>query len=789
MASNLWMLKIISNFAGKFRKMKKGLLWLLAVLMLVSCSTTSGLPEGDQLFAGLKKIKYEDYEKNTHFAETKTEVEAALATEPNGSLFGSSYYRSPFPVSLWIWNGFQGREGVVSKWIARSFGQPPVLMSWVNPELRAQVAQSVLRSNGYFRSQVKSEVVPMKNPKEAKIAYTAHLNQLFTLDTVSYVNFPPAADSLLRATIDEAKIRQGDAFSAGQLDAERTRVSTLFRNNGYYYYQPGYTSYLADTVAVPGKVRLRLQLADSLPDNVMRKWYVGKIRLELRKNFMEQLRDSVDRRYFSMFYNGRRSPIRPGIVLRNLKLRPRKLFSYDDYVESANAISGDGLFSMVDFKFTPRAANPSSANPQPSDTLDLTLSCVFDKPYDFYIESNVTGKTSGWLGPGLVVGLTKRNAFRGGEKFDLTLHGSYEWQTGSGGDGVKTRVNSYEYGVDASLEIPRLVVPLLKRRRFFTTPTTLLHVSSDVINRARYFKRHVVSGELSYTFQTTPTMMHQFTPLSLQYNYMTSHTATFEQLMQNSPYLQVSMKDQFIPKMRYVLLYSSPKGTRHPLYWQTAVSEASNLLSLGYVVAGKHWKEKDKSMFKNPYAQFVKLESEFRKTWQLSEHAQLVAHADAGVIYAYGNSTFAPYTEQFYVGGANSIRAFTVRSVGPGSYVSTADRSSYLDQTGDVKFLLNLEYRPRLFGNLHGAVFLDAGNVWALREDADRPGAKFVLRNVPKELALGTGFGLRYDLDFFVIRLDWGLGIHNPSSPKHGFYNIRKFHDGHNIHLAVGYPF
>lgn len=776
--------------------MRKIAIYLSIVLILVSCSTTSEVPEGDRLFAGLKKINYQDYEKNEHFTATKMEVEAALATEPNGSLFGSSYYRSPFPVSLWIWNAFSGKDGPAAKWIAKSFGQQPVLMSWVNPELRAQVAQSVLRSNGYFRSQVGSEVVPLKNPKEAKIAYNVHMNHLFTLDTISYVNFPSSADSLLRATMGDAKIRQGEPFAVSQLDAERTRISNLFRNNGYYYYQAGYTSYLADTLAVPGKVQLRLQLADSLPDNVMRKWYIGKIRLELRKSFMEQLTDSVDRRFFSLHYSGRRSPIRPGLVLRNLKLRPRKLFSYDDYMESSSAISGNGLFSMVDFKFTPRkrqqasfATSSQEGVEELTDTLDLTLSCIFDKPYDFYIESNVTGKTSGWLGPGLVIGFAKRNAFRGGEKVDVTLRGSYEWQTGSGSDGVKTRVNSYEYGLDASLEIPRLLVPFLKRQRFVSAPTTLLRVSSDVINRAHYFKRHVVSGELSYTFQPSATMMHQFTPLSLQYNYMTSHTATFEQLMQASPYLQVSMKDQFIPKMRYVLLHTSPSGMRNPIYWQTTLSEASNLLSLGYVAAGKHWKEKDKSMFKNPYAQFVKMETEFRKTWQISEHAQLVAHADAGIIYAYGNSMVAPYTEQFYVGGANSIRAFTVRSIGPGSYVSTADRSSYLDQTGDVKLLFNVEYRPRLFGNLYGALFLDAGNVWALREDADRPGAKFVLRNVPKEMALGTGIGFRYNLDFFVIRLDWGLGIHNPSSPKRGFYNIQKFKDGHGIHLAVGYPF
>jgi outer membrane protein assembly factor BamA len=247
------------------------------------------------------------------------------------------------------------------------------------------------------------------------------------------------------------------------------------------------------------------------------------------------------------------------------------------------------------------------------------------------------------------------------------------------------------------------------------------------------------------------------------------------------------MKDQFIPKMRYTYIYSSPTNYLHPIFWQTTVSEAANLLSLGYMIAGEKWGEKDKTMFKNPYAQFFKFESELRKTWRLSSHSQLVSHLDLGVVWSYGNSSAAPYTEQFYVGGANSIRAFTVRSIGPGSYAPTSKSSSYLDQTGDIKFLANLEYRSRLFGNLYGAVFLDAGNVWAMHDDESRPNSKFDIKNMIKEMALGTGVGIRYDLDFFVIRLDWGIGLHLPY--KSGFYNLPNFKDSQSIHLAIGYPF
>ncbi len=769
-----------------FLKKKKLRSWMLPMLTLmamsfVSCSTTKNIPEDDQLYTGLTKIKYNNYEKNSHFSETMAEIEAALACAPNGSLFGSSYYRSPLQFRLWTWNAFVNSESKLSQWITKNFAKEPVLMSWVNPELRASVAQSVLKNHGYFHGQVSSKTITQKNPKKAKIEYDVNLGHLFTLDSISYVRFPEKMQKLIDSTRTKSMILTGVPFNITSLDAERNRLNNLFRNNGYYYYQPTYSSYLADTVTVPGKVQLKLQQVENVPSEAQHEWYIGRVRIEMRKQIMETLHDSVQFRSFSSYFNGRKPPMRNRVILRDLKLRPRQLFSYDLYQQSVNKITGNGLFSLVDFKFSPRDTTETC------DTLDLVINCVFDKPYDFYVETNLKGKTSGWIGPGMVIGFTKRNAFRGGEKLDINAHGSYEWQTRNQLSGSRDRIHTYEYGMDASLEFPRLLLPHNRRKRFFTTPSTILKAATNVINRASYFKRHVVSGELTYNFQTSETSLHQFSPLHLQYNYMSSHTAEFDEIMERSPYLKVSMKDQFIPKMRYTYIYSSPTDYLHPIFWQTTVSEAANILSLGYMAAGNNWNEKDKRMFKNPYAQFFKIESEFRKTWHLSSHSQLVSHLDIGAIWSYGNSSAAPYTEQFYVGGANSIRAFTVRSIGPGSYSPTSKSSSYLDQTGDIKFLANLEYRSRLFGNLYGAIFLDAGNVWAMHDDESRPYAKFKIKNVLKEMALGTGIGVRYDLDFFVIRLDWGIGLHLPY--KSGFYNIPSFKDGQSIHLAIGYPF
>ena len=763
-------------------------LLMIGILLLASCSTTKNLREGDQLFIGLTKIEYnnaDEDDKNTdHYVTTKEEVEASLATAPNGALFGSSYYRTPFPYGLWIWNAFSGSKNKIAQWITKTFGKAPVLMRQVNPELRASVAQSVLHNHGYLNGKVSYKVVPQKNPKKAKIGYTVDFGPLYTIDSLEYLGFPSEADSLIRKTMDEALIGKGSPLDASAMDAERNRLSKIFRNNGYYFYQPGFASYLADTTAVPGKAQLRLQMADNLPGIALRKWYIGRINIDIRKQFMEQLTDSFSHRYFTVRFKGKRPPIRPRIILADLKLRPRQLFSYDKYTESLNKINGSGQFSSVEFNFTPRDTTGLC------DTLDINLSCTFGKPYDFYIETNYKNKINGRHGPELVVGFVKRNAFRGGEKLDINLHGSYEWEQGGNVNGASGNMNSYEYGADASIEFPRLIVPFLKRRRYFTTPSTYAKVSMNVLNRPDYFKMHTFSAEWTYTWQRSIKWRHEFSPLTLQYQKLNRTTAKFDSILYENPYLQTSMQNVFIPKMHYTLTYSSAAHSRNPLVWETTITEAGNILTLGYMAAGKKWGETDKELFKNPYAQFLKLETDISKTWAVGEKSHLVAHANAGIIYSYGNSRTAPYSEQFYVGGANSIRAFAVRSIGPGSYTTDVSRLSYLDQTGDIKLQLNLEYRFNLFGGLYGAAFIDAGNVWALRDDGYRHGSQFKLKNALKEMALGTGVGIRYDLDFLVLRLDWGVGLHVPyETGKNGFYNIPKFKDGQALHLAVGYPF
>ena len=788
-------------------------IWVLAfaIPMLMSCSSTSALKDNEQLFTGLKPIQYVDYEKSAYADSTILEMENVLASAPNGALFGSSYYRTPFPVRLWIWNAFSTSESGLAKWLTKAFGSKPKLMSNVNPELRAQVAKNQLSKFGYFNSNVSYDVVTGSNPKTAKVAYKVDFGHLWTLDTVQYLGFPEAGKHLLDSTLNMAVIKKGGPFNVSKLEQERQRITRLFRNNGYYYYKNGYASYLADTLSSPGKVQVRLVLADSIDSMAHHRYYVGNVRFNFRKQFNEELQDSFVRGKLGFYYNGRKMPIRPGVVLKDLKLFPRRLYKVENEEAAKRHLQSMGLFSYNSIQFTPRNEPVIEQHLEDgcevySDTLDAQIDLVFDKPYDFYIEANGKGKTTGRVGPEFVVGLTKKNAFRGGEKLDINLHGSYEWQTINKAGAKSTHINSYEYGSDVALVFPRVITPWNAfrtmaqnerrfraghyPRRYYGTPTTTVKASMNVLNRASYFRRHVVSGELTYDWATSAQHHHSFSPLVLSYEYMNSRSAAFDSVISQHPYLQISMRDQFVPKMSYTYTYNSPLNYRSPITWSTTISEAGNVLATGYLIAGNKWNEKDKQMFKNPFAQFLKFETDFVKYWRLTETSTLVGHVNAGVIWSYGNTEKAPYYEQFYVGGANSIRAFNVRSIGPGKYQPANSKYSYIDQTGDIKFVANLEYRPKLWGDLYGALFLDMGNVWNMHEQEYSPNGKFEAKNFLKQMAVGTGIGVRYDMGMFVIRLDWGVGLHLPyETGKGGFYNIPKFKDSHSLHLAVGYPF
>lgn len=738
-------------------------------------------PEQQDSLEAIQQIEEEAYQT------AKEEVTAALAYAPNNALFGSSSYRIPFPTGLWIYNATVGKKNRLAKWIFNTFAATPVYISSVNPKTRALVAQNTLRNYGYFNGTVDYEILPEKNPRKAKVSYTVKPRNLFRLDSIAYLHFPSAGDSLIQKTFRKRTLFSGDPFSVINLDAERNRLYTLFRNSGYFYYRPEYITFRADTIQRPGFVQLQVVPSPDMPQAANRKYYLGRTTIHLFHHDSFNLPDTLKIRDYTLYYDGKgkkKSPLRLGAIRRNIFYRKGMLYRQDIMSFVQQQLSEMNVFSSVNLKYIPRDTTVTN------NILDIEITGVLDKPYDGEFTTKVTSKSNGQVGPGLSFSMSKRNAFRGAERLKFEVHGSYEWQTNSRVQGRSSVINSYEYGTSLSLDYPRLIFPkAYKYSRRAKTGTSFV-LDATWMNRANYFGMVSLGARIAYTYQAHPTIKHEFVPFRLDYDDLLSTTAAFDSIMNVNQALYISMRDQFIPSMRYTFTYSSPRRAHNPRSFIFEVKESGNLTSGIYAAFGKSFNQKDKKIFNVPFAQFIRFSAEFREEFRLTPHTSIATRIGTGIIFSYGNSSAAPYNDLFSVGGANSIRAFTVRGIGPGSYVPDGSAYSYIDQMGDFKIELNAEYRFPIVSILSGAVFLDAGNVWLLEADENRPGGTFDISRIGKDLALGTGLGIRCDLDFLVLRFDVGVGLHTPyNTGKSGYYNMPKFKDSLGYHFAVGYPF
>ena len=771
-------------------KNKNSLLVGLLCILWSACSTTKNLPEGEILYTGIEKLEVVNEDKTLAGITALTEVEAALAYAPNNAIFGSSSLRWPIPFGLWVYNGFekyQNKKGV-GRWIFDHLGKSPVLMSSVNGETRAKVATNLLRDYGYFNGSVSFQEVPQKNPKESKVSYIINMAQPYFLDSIAYLKFPHYADSLIQSTLSQSVLKGGENFSVLKLEEERQRLSGLFRNHGYYYYRPEFTTYRADTLQKPGYVNLQVVPRSGIPAEAKKQYYIGKTSVYLTGYNDEAPTDTLRLRTMDIYYSGKKPGIRPSALMRNFFFRKGELFSQDRQTFTQEAIARMGVFRYSEFRYEPKDTTMNG------DTLNVNMYATFDKPYNAELEFNVTTKSTDQTGPGAIFKITRNNFQRMGANLSFEVRGSYEWQTNSNVEGNSSKLNSYELGTSLSLDFPRLILPWkdkdLLRSRF--PQRTSFKIYGNLLNRARFFNMLSFGGNVTYEFRKSRLWKHTVTPFQLTFNTLMSSTERFDSITATNPSLALSLGDQFIPSMNYTFTYDNARLKKdYQLWWENSITSAGNVTSLLYAALGKDFSEKNKKLLGTPFAQFLKLTSEVRALFKVGEKQHIAARFMGGVLWSYGNQTIAPYSEQFYIGGANSLRAFTVRSIGPGTYNPAQNtKYGYLDQTGDIKLEANVEYRFPIFGELYGATFLDAGNVWLMRKDENRPGGEFTLKNFAKSIALNTGVGVRYDLTFLVIRLDMGIALHVPyETGKSGYYNIPKFKDGLGLHFAIGYPF
>lgn len=756
---------------------------ILIMALVAACSTTSRIPDGEQLYNGMKL--------NVHYPGGKlpppvlSELQNAVNVKPNNPWpLLSPYVRMPIPYGLWVYNHIGDSATGIKRWIYDTFGEAPVLVSDVRPEARVKMLRSILDSNGFFGNTESYTVQDDKNPKKGTVVYNLNVTDPYMIDSLQYMEDGGVSAHYIDSLARRSKyLVKGERFSVDSLASERVRIANSLRNQGFYYFRPEYIEFLADTLITPKAVALRITLAENVPVIAKQQYRTGTVTTYvLRRNQEEPgVPDTIDTPKGEVIVY-RPARLSREVIPNAITFRRGRLFSVRDMDRTQNRLARLGMFGNI--MIQPVPADTSTTNTK----LDVVITCQFDRPLEGVVQANVVSKSNSYIGPGVEVGVTNNNTFGGGEKLSLRMNAGYEWQTGKRESNV---FNSYEFGLTGTLAVPRFLAPNFIPHSNWTQNWTTFSLGADLMNRPHYFKLADFHVGVNYEWHATRNSVNQFIPFKINYNKLISTTQSFDSVMAANPAVALSFRSQYIPQMSYT--YSLDKYLEREkingINLRLSFTEAGNIFSTIYSAFGV---KGEKRLFGTPFSQFVKGEGQIvysRRLIPAAEH-WLVSRLLVGAAHAYGNSSVVPYSEQFYIGGANSIRAFTVRSLGPGSYRPPASmQNGYFDQTGTFKLEFNTEYRFPLVSVLRGAIFLDTGNIWLLKPDSARPGGLLTSATFLRDVAVGTGVGLRVDMGMMVVRGDLGYGLHAPyATSLPGYFNI-PFKNAFAFHLAIGYPF
>ncbi|MBQ0057844.1 MAG: BamA/TamA family outer membrane protein [Bacteroidales bacterium] len=778
------MIKTYCELACPIGKMLLAGVMLVMIMVMTGCSTTSHLPYDEILYTGVDGI---DVNMNDTVDQSiRDAVNNALEVEPNSSLFGSAYKQSPFPFGLWIYNGlYTERDRGLRHWIWNKFKSNPTLVSQVNPVLRCKAAEVAMSDEGYFDGHADFVLVPNKrNERKAKIHYNVNFGRRSDVSSVEYLSgLDPRIDSIVAHTQDGSVLVPGKRFSASDLNAERSRIRQILSDSGYYAYSEQYVRYLADSTGGNGQIALRV-INDFEADSVsLMPCRLDSIAIKLDYGYGLSHTDVESSGFKSILYRG------------NLGVKPKYLFDclaaqkgqlYNPNIENRILTR---LNRLNTFKYNSVEWEPLGVD-QDTVSMLMRVYSTYIMPWSGSVELKGAYKDNNQVGPGLMFEAQRRNIFGGGELLSFELNLGYEWNTGKHTIGEQDGLlNSYEFGGRVSIAVPRLQLPFHFDRD--NPVTTTYSISANVMRRSGFFQMMKTTFGINYSFSSNKLSTHTITPFQLTYTSLISSTAQFQDIVSNNRVLKQSFANIFIPSIRYTYLFDNTESSRSRIgQWiQFSVCEAGGLIDFLMGHVGSRREQGERQLLWQKFSQFAKVSLDVRNYTDLGHRHVLATRLFGGLAYAYGNSTTIPYSEQFFIGGSNSLRGFSIRGIGPGRFDPGDVKYAYMDRTGDVKLEANVEWRFPIVGILSGALFADAGNIWALRDDSSRSGGQFTGKFY-EEVATDAGLGLRLDLGMLVVRGDVGVPIHDPSEHGSRYYNTTgSFFGNLGYHFSIGYPF
>lgn len=756
---------------------------ILISLLFTACSGTRHLPNGEKLYIGAE-IKLESVD-NVNKRMIKAAAEGSVYPSPNKGFLWIHH-------KLWLYNlAGQEPKTKLGKWL-RKIGEPPVLMSSVKPGITSEIIDAKLFNMGIFKSYTKPKTIEKKHT--VKVIYTSHVHKPYIVKDLIYSISDDSLSRLILAEKDKSLIKPGDDYSLDLLKNERIRIDGFLKNKGYFYFNPDYLLFKADTSNVDRTVTFKTTLKDSIPKDASTVYRINNVYINqnysLNESSTSNSTDTLMLKDIVFFGQEERMAIKPEIVSKSIYLRKHDIFSRLNHVITLNRLMSMGNFKLVQVNF-------SDNNDSIPGLLDVNILMTPMPKRTFRAELDLVSKSNNFAGPRMNLSILNRNTFGGAELLKISLAGSFEAQLGGNGE------TSYSYSFNPQLELtfPRFLVPFnLRSTSSIYIPKTSLILSYNYLKRVHYFDMSTFRFVYGYKWKENIRKEHELNPIDISYTSVGNKSILFTDLLEANPFLKKSYEEQFIAGGSYSFTYSEQmlSGKRFQSYLHLSSEFAGNTFSLVNSIGGEKISSDNPSkVVGSIYSQYAKLSLDGRVYYNFKNKNRLVMRLFTGVAKPFGNSSILPYTKQFFSGGTSSLRAFHINSVGPGTFYQDTDERGFLQLGGDVKLEMNTEYRFTIYRYFKGALFLDAGNVWMLKSNPANTGSPFMFSKFMNEIAVGAGMGIRIDVSFFILRFDLAMPLRKPWLEENHRWVINQIKfdssawrkDNLILNVAIGYPF
>lgn len=722
---------------------------------------------------GLKNISTDDplYTGHTVTFATRDKQNKKLAYLAKGVL-------KPQPNTKFLWmRPALARNNMLSdKAKKRKFWKTkiadPVLLSHTNPVQVSAAIQNRMFHSGYFHNTVSVDTVHA-GPRKASYVYTITLNTPYRFETVLFPKPSTVLTKEISRSQQKSLLKKGDIYTLEAVKNERVRIDRALKESGFIFFNPEFIAVKADSVTGDHQIHAEITVKSETPPESGKPYTIRKVFIH-----DDHVLDSIasDTLQFGRYYLlSQHKALRFSALEQGIFLTPGELYANSNYIHTIRYMNGLPIIRNANIKFVRH---------ERTDSLDVILYLSQRKRFAYSAELNTIFRSTNYFGPGMVFSFTDRNRNRGSEMMKINLRARYEVQI------VDREINpAYELGLELNYKLPRFYPDFLFNVARKSLPQTSISAGYNLFNRLDLYRLNSLFTNFGYRWSKTDQVTHSFNLIEIIYTKIPadSKSTEFIEYLEENPGVQRSFDEQFIMGGGYEFTWQPVSTGLNEFFFKAGLDVSGNLLNSIYSATNA---PKDSlgryTLLGVPFSQYLRTRIDIRYSFNFNQRSKLVTRFSTGVGIPLSNSDILPYIKQFYVGGTNSLRSFIARSVGPGSEVPP---EGYNDLTGDIRLEGNLEYRFTMAGKLKGALFMDAGNIWLFEDDPSRPNGAFHFNTFVKEIAISSGWGLRWDFDFIVARLDFAYTLRTPYLPEGERWATRFNFWNPAINIAIGYPF